>query len=183
MFRRYLSFSSRRTRPTLRRPLTLDCLEERTTPAALLPTSFGGIFGPVQADSGDFDNDGDIDVVVVTTNVVGGGVKLAIFESDGTGNFINTIGTSLSRVPTDVVAGNFGGDGNLDVVIAYGDSTFEMRPGAGNLSFGAAVTNTPSASSGESDGRRFGEKCRLKWDGRTDRARIRCPESFASCGP
>ncbi len=67
--------------------------------------------GPEGLDVADFDNDGDADLIVantVTSNV-------AILLNDGAGHFGTAGVTTATLAPTNVLVGDFNGDGNIDV--------------------------------------------------------------------
>lgn len=140
MFR---SFFSRPlpTRPSRRPLLTLDCLEDRTTPAALLEVQTIVDSTTLQVEVGDFDGDGSGDLIRARSDG-----SLVVSTGNGDGSFSGAVTTTLSGVPTSIVVGHFGGDANLDVVVAYGDSDIEMLAGAGDGTFDAPVTTTLSAS-------------------------------------
>ena len=97
--------------------------------------------------TGDFDGDGHQDFIAVdaTDNL------LLPFFGDGTGRF--TTPTSgfvpLGGVPTDLIAGDFNGDGKLDVVVAE-DVGIRFIPNIGGRIFDAtssvAITTKPPGS-------------------------------------
>ncbi len=119
--------------------------------------------------TGDFNGDGDADLLAVgyeeTCNIsfcytYNG--KLAVFFGVGDGTFL--AGPSLTATsPGDVMPGDFNGDGDLDIALAYtfvaddytwyADKAIEVRLGNGDGTFGAGtiynVGETPHAIDAE----------------------------------
>ena len=82
--------------------------------------------------AGDFDEDGDSDLVVASTSDAG--ASLTMLTNDGSGIFEPDLrDTRLKQEVVDLVAGDLDADGDLDLVLAYGYSY------AGNV---AVILNT-----------------------------------------
>jgi hypothetical protein len=98
---------------------------------------------PVQGNfvAGDFNNDGNLDLAVLTPNVEPSNGITLLF-GNGNGTFSTGSGTlSFGSLPTYVAAGDFNGDGNLDlavtlptnypgiaIMLGQGDGTFSATP-------------------------------------------------------
>jgi hypothetical protein len=81
---------------------------------------------------GDFNGDGILDLAVATAEDRPGGggcivVLLGLGSQEGTGGFQQAFDIHVSGRPTSLVAGDFNGDGILDLAVA----TVEDRPGGG----------------------------------------------------
>ncbi|MFK7962078.1 MAG: FG-GAP repeat domain-containing protein [Phycisphaerales bacterium] len=89
---------------------------------------------------GDFDNDGDMDIATT----VDGPDRIAIALNNGAGAFLPGPSTILpvSSSPQDVVAGDFNGDGLMDLAVAVRDpgGAVLIMSGNGVGSFGLAQT-------------------------------------------
>jgi hypothetical protein len=91
---------------------------------------------PQDVTTGDLNNDGRLDIIVVNN----GTDNLVVFLGYGNGNFINqmTYSTGLGSNPSWVRVGDFNGDNQLDIAVAnagtdnvlvllgYGNGTFEI---------------------------------------------------------
>jgi hypothetical protein len=100
------------------------------------PMSFPAVANPVSLAVGDFNNDGNPDVVVV-------GSEAVLLLGTGTGSFQppTVISPSLASF---IAAGDFNGDGNLDVAIADdGSNEVLVALGNGNGTFGSLIA-TPA---------------------------------------
>ncbi|MBF0326422.1 MAG: tandem-95 repeat protein [Alphaproteobacteria bacterium] len=86
--------------------------------------------------SGDFDGDGDIDLVgAITTTVYR-------YTNDGSQNFTKTqILTGLTSVET-VVASDIDGDSDIDVLVADGSGNLQLLKNNGSASFTASTIGT-----------------------------------------
>lgn len=78
--------------------------------------------------TGDFNNDGNLDLVVISDAVVSttNAWQLNILLGDGKGGFV--LGSTINAVGGgnavfDVAVGDFNGDGNLDLAVAEGDAS------------------------------------------------------------
>lgn len=93
------------------------------------------IFSTHSAATGDFDNDGNVDILV--GNVWDG--RLVVFMGRGGSQFELTDSLSVGQDPWDIEVYDFNGDGNLDFVTTktFGSSVrIWIGNGNGNFSFG-----------------------------------------------
>src|SRR5699024_1353630 len=101
---------------------------------------------PVAIAAGDWDKDGNIDLVIVNS----GSRELGILGNDGAGGFISESKVSLDH-PLAVTAGDWDGDGNMDLAVIYGRFSFHMgilkNDGSGNFreANSVPVGSTPKA--------------------------------------
>ncbi|NGP89671.1 FG-GAP-like repeat-containing protein [Fodinibius halophilus] len=112
------------------------------------------------SDWGDYDGDGDLDLVV-TGRDVNGNPTTMIYRNDGGGTF-STIGAGLAGVEDGSSDwGDYDGDGDLDLVVTGQDDNFNStamiyrNDGGGTFSFvGAGLTGVEGGSSawGDYDG-------------------------------
>jgi hypothetical protein len=113
-----------------------------------------GTFGPVQTkpigscgwydiDAGDFDNDGDNDVVITEwlgcPGVPNSAQRIFICLNQGNAVFSNPIIKVVSPEPTPIGLGDFNKDGNLDIVTGVVGAKLEINLGLGNGDFMAPV--------------------------------------------
>jgi hypothetical protein len=77
--------------------------------------------------TGDFNGDGKLDMAIVDISRYGDAwLKLSLGNGDGT--FQPPISTpTLHRLPSSIAAGDFNGDGNLDVAITNLDAGWDIR--------------------------------------------------------
>jgi Bacterial Ig-like domain (group 3)/FG-GAP-like repeat/FG-GAP repeat len=113
--------------------------------------------------TGDFTSDGKIDAAFIASGVSPNGppASISVYAGNGDGSFQTTpTSTTLPIVSTaPAIAGDFNGDGKLDVVIPYsqtasGQATIGLLfvPGKGDGTFGVAVpfaTQSSSAPAGQ----------------------------------
>jgi phospholipase C len=115
-----------------------------TTPAASVsfaPQSIGVGTGPQGIVIGDFNRDGIMDLAVADQGTTSGGSSISILLGNGDGTFSPgaTLSLPTGSLPGPMVAGDFNGDGILD--LAVGDtlsSRIQIFVGVGNGTFNAA---------------------------------------------
>jgi hypothetical protein len=92
---------------------------------------------PVALATGDFNHDGNIDIVVANT----GEPSLNLFLGNGDGTFKSAGTISVGAIPVSVAAADFNGDGNLDLAVSLaGSATAQVLFGNGDGTFQAPVT-------------------------------------------
>lgn len=103
-----------------------------TIPTANSPATNGFVSRLVAAD---VNEDGNLDLLAVDSNISPNGVRL--YLGDGTGHFAAaTVISTDTHSPTALVAVDLNGDHHLDLAVTTGDST-AIFLGAGNGTFGA----------------------------------------------
>jgi hypothetical protein len=116
------------------------------------PRIYPGISSPGVVVAGDFNGDGKTDVVVANTGSLDG-TTLSVLLGNGDGTFKDPLKVTGGASPRALVAGDFNGDGkldlvmindrdkNLDVFLGNGDGTFKSPVGyaAGASPVGLAV--------------------------------------------
>lgn len=88
---------------------------------------------PTAFASGDFNGDGDLDLVVVSAT------ELGVHAGNGMGLFGAVQGDAIADAGTAIAAADFNGDGNTDAAVATTDDTVVVYPGDGIGGFGAGV--------------------------------------------
>jgi hypothetical protein len=92
---------------------------------------------------GDFNNDGKLDVAVLNRNLSASGpADVSILLGNGDGTFQPQVRTSFGvSAPsvTYMLAGDFNGDGKLDLVASLMNGQIEVLPGKGDGTFGTPI--------------------------------------------
>jgi hypothetical protein len=111
------------------------------------PTGLQTGAGPMVQVVGDFNQDGITDLAVL--NASASTIQIFLGTNNGSGAF--TMGNTLTTGPTPVglVAGDFNGDGFLDLAVAAGDGV-EVLYGTGGGAFNSYVTTTVSSEAASS---------------------------------
>ena len=105
------------------------------TAPAVPPTTFGN--GTVAAATGDFNNDGFVDLAVVNSS--DGTLSIALGKGDG--SFAASTAYQVGASPASVAIGDFNGDGSLDLAVANSqDASVSVLLGNGDGSFQAAIS-------------------------------------------
>lgn len=87
---------------------------------------------PWGIDTGDFNNDGNVDFAVVSYN----NDSFGVFLGNGDGTFGSPVNYSTGDGPTAIVAADLDGDNKLDIVVAnYDDFTIQTFKGNGDGTF------------------------------------------------
>jgi len=124
---------------------------------------------------GDFNGDGKLDMAV-TTNTTSANVYILLGNGDGSFN-INGPTNAGGINPQAIVAGDFNGDGILDLVTAdYGNSSITIALGKGNGTFVGPKTTTLFAGGGTPNSLAVGD---FNGDGKLDLAVVNLASSIA----
>lgn len=99
-----------------------------TFEASVLISTISGLIGPGTVKSANLDNDtnGYIDLAIVVYDGVGDTDSVVFLIGDGTGGFTAEgfiVPETAGIGPTDVDLGDFDGDGDIDAVVSFGDSS------------------------------------------------------------
>src|SRR5580698_6031442 len=89
---------------------------------------------------GDFNEDGKLDLALANSNLLSQQVSsLGVFLGNGDGTLQPMAGYQVGRTPRAVVAGDFNGDGHLDLAVANQDGFVSVLLGDGRGNFQKAV--------------------------------------------
>jgi len=100
------------------------------SPGVTISGTNGGGFGETPITTGDFNNDGNVDLIVSST----GGDPISLLFGDGTGVFV--ISHVDSCCMRNIATGDFNKDGNLDLALGKNSSFVSVRLGNGTGGFG-----------------------------------------------
>jgi hypothetical protein len=114
--------------------------------APAVGSPFGAGTQPVQAELGDVDGDGDLDMVIAN----GGSANMTVRLNNGAGNFATAaVGSpfALAGTPNGVALGDVDGDGDIDAAVTnYGGNTIFVRLNDGLGGFGTSAAGSPFAT-------------------------------------
>jgi FG-GAP-like repeat/Abnormal spindle-like microcephaly-assoc'd, ASPM-SPD-2-Hydin len=136
---------------------------------------------PVSVATGDFNQDGKLDLAVVSTSAFNNGVQgysttVQVFLGKGDGTFQKAVSYTVGTTPVSIATADFNGDGILDLVIVNaGTDNFSVLLGRGDGTFLPAVNySTPPdpifVTAGDFNG-----------DGKLDIATINISDSTGTC--
>lgn len=108
--------------------------------------NFGSTTSPVDIAVGDFNEDGNLDVVVCSR----GNDNFSLLLGDGAGNLAAPITIAAGDQPNGIAVGDLNKDGNLDVVIVHRGTPDDLYifPGNGAGGFAAPLIFTGIANTG-----------------------------------
>jgi hypothetical protein len=89
----------------------LEGLEDRTVLSFFAPPTYAVGLGPQAEAVGDFNGDGQADMVVVNR----GSNSVSVLQGSGDGTFLPAFSYATGVSPSAVAAGDFNGDGHLDL--------------------------------------------------------------------
>jgi hypothetical protein len=122
-------------------------------PQVSYSTTGGAMIGPSAMTTGDFNGDGKVDLAI--TDQDDNSVSILVGNGDGTFTFQAPLEFTTGNFADGVAAGDFNGDGRLDVAVAnYSDNTVSVMLQAPHvhlapspLAFGSVTTGTSSSAS------------------------------------
>jgi hypothetical protein len=130
---------------------------------------------------GDFNGDGKQDIVSVLFSLQGAGV-LTFFAGNGDGTFQTPVKTTIPAGPADLVAGDFNGDGKLDLAVLFSTGSFARADAVTiYLGNGDGVVSPGRILSGRTE--RELDACggsQQRWKARSDRHRLRIADARRS---
>jgi len=111
------------------------------------PRVFGAGSFPFGVAVGDFNEDGKLDLAVANSNLLSQQTSsLGVFLGNGDGTLQPMAAYQVGRTPRAVVAGDFNGDGHLDLAVANQDGFVSVLLGDGHGNFQNAVNFAAGAS-------------------------------------
>lgn len=133
---RFETSARRRSRKrACRRPLSHESLEARSVLTFLAPASYDVGAAPQAIVSGDFDNDGRLDLGVANSDST-----VSILRGDADGRFLPALGSPAVASIADLATGDFNADGKLDLVARSFGNSVSVLLGRGDGSFQAPST-------------------------------------------
>ncbi len=126
-------------------PITSIYLGNGTSDFTSILNPIPGLFN-ADLDVGDYDRDGDLDLVVIGFNVLGEQVS-GVFQNAGDGTFVNANVPLEDVALGDVAWGDYDGNGTLDLIITgqgVNGPVTQVYNGDGTGNFAAIVTNIPA---------------------------------------
>jgi hypothetical protein len=85
------------------------------------PVLYTILLGARDLETGDFDKDGDVDLVVADTGQYHEGTTFGLFLNQGSGSFVGAGSFACGKGPNGFAKADFNGDGRLDVAVAHAD--------------------------------------------------------------
>jgi len=96
--------------------------------------------------SGDFNGDGDIDLAVTNSTSTGYGTEVSVFTNNGSGWFSGPVNYYSHSYPGPVIAGDFDGDADIDLVVIAGGFAHNLdtywNDGSGTFSMDYQTTRS-----------------------------------------
>ncbi len=134
-------------------------------------------------DFGDYDNDGDVDLILTGIDFGAGSRRAYIYENDGSGSFtIDATNTIASASSSNAKWGDYDHDGDLDLIVSgFSDATIRetfiyTNNGTGTMSYtsNAAITGSEEGyvDWADLDGDGFLEVAITGWDGSSRMTKI-----------
>src|SRR5262245_44158911 len=119
------------------RPVLLR-LEDRTLPSFITAPQYPAGAVPYAVAVGDFNGDGQADLVVANATAVG---TLSVLRGNGSGQFRRPVSYPVGNSPSSVAVGDLDGDQDLDLVVTNtGSNTVSVLKNQGNGTFAAATS-------------------------------------------
>jgi hypothetical protein len=103
-------------------------------------------FAPAGLASGDFNQDGKLDLVVPISGPQLGAFAVAVLPGNGDGTFGSAVDSSLTVQPTSILSADFNSDGKLDVLVTNYLNGISVLLGNGDSTFQAPLDSAPSDS-------------------------------------
>ncbi|HTD12686.1 MAG TPA: VCBS repeat-containing protein [Steroidobacteraceae bacterium] len=122
---------------------TVWCAVTNERPSVSLKTSMRLPAGSGAVATGDFNADGNVDLIVANE----GGNSVSVFLGNGDGTFQQAVDYTVGTTPISVAVGDFNGDGKPDIVVAnQGSNNVSVLLGNGDGTFQQAVDYAVGAS-------------------------------------
>jgi len=88
----------------------------------------------------DFNGDGHLDLAVANEDLIGSGGTVSVLLGNGDGTFRPQVTYPVGKFPDAIVAGDFNGDGHLDLAVANPSFSISVLLGNGDGTFQPQVT-------------------------------------------